>query len=128
MLRGTGTTSSSIPRRGCGRRRAQRAAERAGRAREYEALDARGDRGLEQRQRPDHVRVDEIAAPMRADVRLVQRRGVHDRVHAVDAAPHERGVGDRADDRGVRRREHVEPDGVRQDAHERLAEMPRAAG
>jgi hypothetical protein len=30
--------------------------------------------------------------------------------------------------RGVRRREHVEPDGVRQDAHERLAEMPRAAG
>ena len=71
-------------------------------------------------------------AAVRADVRLVQRRGVEHGVGALHRLAHERAVGDRADDGRVRRREHVEPDDLvplgAEDADERLAEMPRAAG
>ena len=73
------------PGRGRAGRRRQRAAERARRAGEDEALDARRDRLLEQVQRAGDVRVDELLAAVRADVRLVQRRRVQDRVDAVEA-------------------------------------------
>jgi hypothetical protein len=113
--------------------RRERSPERARRAREDEAADAGGDGLLEEVQGPGHVRVDELLAAVRADVGLVQCRGVEDRVDALDAAPHACAVGDRAEHRGVRGVEHVEPlDLVRavgaEDANERLAEMPGAAG
>ena len=62
--------------------RGQRAAERAGRAGEDEAAQARRDGLLEQRQRAADGRVHECLLAVRADVRLVQRRGVQ---HGVDA-------------------------------------------
>ena len=69
---------------------------------------------------------------MRADVGLVQRRGVQDGVGAGDRAPHERAVGDRADQRRVRRGQDVEPDDLGavggEHAAQRLAEVPGAAG
>jgi len=46
------------------------------------------------------------------DVRLVQPRGVDDRVGVPERAPHELGVRDRADQVGERRRQDGEPDGV----------------
>ena len=74
-----------------------------------------------------------VLPAVRADVGLVQRRGVHDRVHArrrsaartprsaIEPTALVCGGG-----------EHVEPDDVvpfgAQDADERLAEMARAAG
>ena len=48
------------PRRGLARRRGQRAPERARRAREHEAADARRDRLLEQVERAGDVRVHEV--------------------------------------------------------------------
>ena len=72
------------------------------------------------------------AAVVRADVRLVQRRGVEHGVGAGDGLAHELAVGDRADVLRVRRRQHVEPGDLvalgAEDAHERLAEVARAAG
>ena len=44
------------------------------------------------------------------------------------AARHRRPVGDRADDVRVRRRQHVDAHGIGERAHQRLAEVPGAAG
>ena len=122
----------SDPRRGRAFARRQRPAERARGAREDEPPDAGLDGLLEQVERPGHVGVDELLAAVRADVRLVQRRGVQDRVDALQAAAHERAVGDRSDLGRERAVEDVEPHHVApvgaQHAHQRLAEMPRAAG
>jgi hypothetical protein len=49
---------------------------------------------------------------VRADVRLVQRRGVQDGVDALHRLADELAVGDRPDDRGVWPGEDVEADGV----------------
>ena len=63
---------------------------------------------------------------------LVQRGGVQHGADALHAALDAAAIGDRADDGRGRRRQHVEPDHVHalagEDAHERLAEMPGAAG
>ena len=63
---------------------------------------------------------------------LVQRRRVQDGVDAVERAPHELAVGDRADQRRVGRGQDVEPDDVGavggEHAAERFAEVTRAAG
>ena len=105
----------------------QRAAERAGRAREDEPAGARRNGLFEQDERAGDVRRDELRAIVRADVGLVERRRVHDRVDAGQAAAHARTVGDRADDAGRRRLEHVEPDDLvavlGQDSGERLPEV-----
>jgi hypothetical protein len=119
------------PGRGRARRRRQRAAERAGRAREDEPADARRHGLLEQRQHAREVGVDEVLACVRGHVRLVQRRGVQHGVGARDQAPDERAVGDRPDRRGVGRRQHVDRHDARarvtQDAAERLPEVAGAA-
>jgi hypothetical protein len=69
---------------------------------------------------------------MRADVRLVQRRRVDDGVGALHRRADDRAIGDRAGDRGVGRLEDVQPHHLvavaAEDADERFAEMPRAAG
>ena len=120
------------PRRRRARRRGERPPERARGAGEHEAPDAGRHRLLEQGERPAHVRVDERLPAVGADVGLVQGRGVQDRVGVPHALAHARALGDRAHDGGERRLEHVEPDDVvplgAQDADERLAEVPGAAG
>ena len=117
-------------RRRAGRRR-ERAAERARRARVDEPADARLDSRLEQDERARDVGVDELLAGVRADMRLVQRRGVQDRVRAPQRLLDEVAVGDRPDERRVRRGEDVKPDGVDpvggQHAAQRLAEVSGAA-
>jgi hypothetical protein len=119
------------PRGGRARRRRQRAAERARRRREHERADAGGDRLLEQVQRPGHVDVDEVPARVGSDMRLVQRRRVHDGVDARHRRAHHRPVRDRAHDLGGRGGQDVDPAHVvaalAQHAHEALTEVSRAA-
>ena len=107
-------------------------AERARRAREDEPARPGRDGLLEQVQRAGNVRLDELHAPVRPHVRLVQRRGVHDRVHARHASLHGVAVDDRPDHRRLRRREHVKADDlvalVAQYARQSFAQMSRAAG
>ena len=68
-------------------------------------------------------------AAVGADVRLVQRRGVQDRVHALARSARTHGaVGDRADHVGERRREHVEPDDVVALRRRGRARAPRRDG
>ena len=84
-------------------------------------------RRLEQDERPHDVRLDERRPRMGSDMRLVQRRGVEDRVGAVDAAGDAGEVGDRADLVGERPGDEVESDRRTargpQRAHERFAQM-----
>ena len=86
--------------RRAGRRR-ERAAERARGAGEDEARGAGRDRLLEQVERAGEVGVDELLARVRADVRLVQRRGVEHGVGAPHRLAHDGAVGDRARRRSV---------------------------
>ena len=125
---GRGRDSLVDPGRGRARRRLQRIAEGAGGAGHDESPDASPRRRLDQDERPHDVRLDERRARMGSDMRLVQRRGVEDRVGAVDAARDAGAVGDRADLVGERPRQDIEPNrrtarGA-QRAHERFAEMP----
>ena len=119
------------PGGGLARARGERAPERARGAREDEAPHARGHRLLEQVERAGDVRVDEVLPTVRADVRLVERGGMEDGLHAGHAAAHECAVGDRADRARVRGIEHVEPDDVdalgAEHADQRLAEVAGAA-
>ena len=95
-------------------------------------LDLGRDGLLEQVQRAGDVRLDEVHAPVRPHVRLVQRRGVHDRVHAGHASLHGLAVDDRPDHRRRRRREHVKAGDlvalVAQHARQSFAQMSGAAG
>src|SRR5215472_16873718 len=120
MLRGTGVTSSVIQ------------AEGARGAGEHEAADARGDGLLEQRQRAGDVGVHEILAAVRAHVRLVQRRRVQHRPHPGEAGPDRGAVGDGTDGRGEGGGEQVKAHdvtpGSAQRAHQRLPQVPGAAG
>ena len=132
MLRGTGATSSVIHAAGApgggvsARPNALVVLVKTNR------LSLRRHRLLQQVQRAGDVRVDELLPLVRGDMGLVQRRGVQHRVAAGDRLLDQRAVRDRADDVGVRRGEDVEADHVggvgAQHAHERLAEMARAAG
>jgi hypothetical protein len=132
MFLETGVTSSVIQAAGRARRRDQRLSEGAGGAGEHEAANAGGHRLLEQVERAGHVRVHEVLLPMRADVRLVQRGGVHDRVHAVHAAPHAFAVDHGAHHGRERRIDQVEPHDIHalgvEHPNQGLAEMARAAG
>jgi hypothetical protein len=69
---------------------------------------------------------------VRADVRLVQRRRVHDGAYPGQRRTDRGPVGHRRDDVGERRWQHVDPGDVAtlvaQRPHERLAEMAGAAG
>ena len=114
-----------------GRRRARRGLQRVaegarGRGHD-EGADARAHRCLEQNQRSGDIGLDEGSARMRRDMGLVQRRGVEDRVGAVDAARDASAVGDRPDLVGERPGNDVEPQrrAARraQHAHQRFAEM-----
>ena len=132
MFRGTGTTSSVIHAAG--------SPGRASRARpnalvvlvKMNRLDPGRDRLLEQVQRAGDVRLDEVHAPVRPHVRLVQRRGVHDRVHAGHASLYGVAVDDRPDHRRLGRREHVKAGDlvalVAQHARQSFAQMSGAAG
>ena len=85
------------PRRGALGRRGQGAAEGARGAREQKAADPGRHRLLEQVERAGDVRVHELTAAVRADVRLVQGGRVDDRVDARHRLAHAVAVGDRAD-------------------------------
>lgn len=69
---------------------------------------------------------------MSRNVRLVQCRSVQHDVDVADALPHEATLRDRSDAIGEGRVLEIETDGVLarspQHPHERLAEVPRAAG
>ena len=82
---------------------------------------------LEQVQRAGDVGVDEVLARVGRDMRLVQRRGVEDRVHARHAAGDERAVGDRADVVGERRRHDIDAErpGGRPAGSVRISASPR---
>ena len=91
--------------------------------------DAGGDRLLEQGQRAGDVGVDEVLAA-RASRRAAcaaWRRGRRRRRPRIAPRTSSRSATEPTTD-VYGRREHVEADGVGQDAHQRLAEMTRAAG
>ena len=90
-------------------------------------LDACRHSLFQQIERAGDVGIDEVLPAVGADMRLVQRGGVKDHLHASHATPDARAVGDRADVRGERTIEDVEADDVvpelPQGADQRLAEV-----
>ena len=74
------------PGRGLTGRRFQRVAKRACRRGHDEGADASARRLLEQGQRAANIGLDEGLTRMGRDMRLVQRRGMQDRVDALHAA------------------------------------------
>ncbi len=132
MFFGTGATRSSIQAAGCVRRGFQRIAKRARRRGHDEGADASARRLLEQDQRAENIGLDEGLTRMGRDMRLVQRRGMEDRIDALHGARDQGAVGDRADLVGERSGNDVEADrraAIRaQTAHQGFAEMPRTAG